>query len=212
MKNIIIYGAGGFGREVKVLIKQINQSEAKYNIVGFVDDNPDLFGKVIDGTPVLGGIDYLLNYKEQVLVAVALVQNFKKELVDKLKRNEFINFCNLFHPAIYWDDTNVIGEGNILCHGMNVTCNVKIGSFNIFNGRVGVGHDVKIGDFNLFGPNSFIAGEVSIGNFNSFAMNSSIIQQKSVGDYNRINLNSVIVRNIGHEGVYFGIPATKQTF
>ena len=41
MKDIAIYGAGGFGREIACLIQMINKSEKKpkWNIVGFFDDN-----------------------------------------------------------------------------------------------------------------------------------------------------------------------------
>ena len=212
MKDIIIYSAGGFGREVHVLIKQINKIDKKYNVLGFVDDNPNISSQSINGIPVLGDHNYLLAYSQPVVVAVALTNRTKNELVEKLMINSFLSFDNLIHPDIYWDDTNSIGIGNILCHAMNLTCNIAIGNFNIFNGKVGIGHDVKIGNFNLFGPNSFIAGTVNIGNFNIFAMNSSVIQQRSIGDGNTINLNSVIIKNVGHNGVYFGVPALKQTF
>lgn len=35
MKDIAIYGAGGFGREVASLIKRINRIENQWNFVGF---------------------------------------------------------------------------------------------------------------------------------------------------------------------------------
>ena len=40
MKDIAIYGAGGFGREVACMIKHINESadEPIWNLVGFFDD------------------------------------------------------------------------------------------------------------------------------------------------------------------------------
>ena len=44
MKDIAIYGAGGFGKEVACLIKRINEQEPTWKLVGFFDDNPlDLF-------------------------------------------------------------------------------------------------------------------------------------------------------------------------
>ena len=212
MKDIIIYGAGGFGREVNVLIKQINSLKETYNVLGFVDDNPEILNKNVNGLKVLGGIEYLLTFDKPVVVAVAIITKSKETIVNRLLQNKNLIFNNLIHPQIYWDDTNVIGSGNILCHGMNITCNVVIGDFNLFNGKVGLGHDVNIGSYNLFGPNSFIAGEVTIANNNTFSMNSSVIQQKKIGSYNVINLNSVVIRNIKDNGTYFGVPALKQKF
>ena len=39
MKDLIIVGAGGFGRELLQWIKDINRIERKWNIAGFIDDN-----------------------------------------------------------------------------------------------------------------------------------------------------------------------------
>ena len=38
MKDIAIYGAGGFGREMASLLKRINSIEKQWNFVGFFDD------------------------------------------------------------------------------------------------------------------------------------------------------------------------------
>ena len=38
MKDIAIFGVGGFGREVLALIKNINEVTPTWNIVGFFDD------------------------------------------------------------------------------------------------------------------------------------------------------------------------------
>ena len=39
MKEIAIYGAGGFGREVACLINRINEVEPAWNLVGFFDED-----------------------------------------------------------------------------------------------------------------------------------------------------------------------------
>ena len=38
MKDLIIVGAGGFGREVVWLVERINQSQPTWKVLGFVDD------------------------------------------------------------------------------------------------------------------------------------------------------------------------------
>ena len=38
MKDIAIYGAGGFGREVACLLNAINANDAIWNLIGFFDD------------------------------------------------------------------------------------------------------------------------------------------------------------------------------
>ena len=41
MKNIIIIGAGGVGREVSLIIEKINKLKATWNLIGFIDDNQE---------------------------------------------------------------------------------------------------------------------------------------------------------------------------
>ena len=54
-KNLIIIGAGNCGE--KIFREIHNNSELKYNIVGFLDDSRNKIGRTIHGIPVLGRID-----------------------------------------------------------------------------------------------------------------------------------------------------------
>ena len=51
--DIIIIGAGGVGREVALIIEQINARTPKWNILGIVDDNESMWGKVVNGYVVV---------------------------------------------------------------------------------------------------------------------------------------------------------------
>ena len=57
MKNLIIIGVGGVGREIALIVEQINAIEETWNLVGFIDDNSSNWGHVINGYSVMGGVD-----------------------------------------------------------------------------------------------------------------------------------------------------------
>lgn len=38
MRDIAIYGAGGFGKEVACLLNRINEVNHQWNLIGFFDD------------------------------------------------------------------------------------------------------------------------------------------------------------------------------
>jgi NADH/NAD ratio-sensing transcriptional regulator Rex len=58
LKDIAIVGAGGLGKEIAVLIHQINQEELTWNVIGFYDDAVPIGNKVA-GHLVLGKISEL---------------------------------------------------------------------------------------------------------------------------------------------------------
>jgi sugar O-acyltransferase (sialic acid O-acetyltransferase NeuD family) len=210
MKKIAIVGAGGFGQEVFCLWRDMLQYKGeKYDFIGYFDDKEELsessFGKVIGKVDDLNYIDFKL----EVVLAVGSPKILKK-IKDRIN-NPHIIFPNLIHPTIKFLDEQTIsmGEGNILSLDVILSCNCKIGSFNIFNTRSTLGHDDVIGNFNVFSPNSQISGNVTIENENFFGFNCGIIQGKKVGNYNTIGAGAILLRSIKNEGTYIGVPAVK---
>lgn len=84
--NIIIIGAGQLGAMTRNMVRQ--DASTNYQIVGIIDDNPDVHKKFLDGIPVFppSQLSQLVN-EEQVDRAIFAIQNIslarKNELVDK---------------------------------------------------------------------------------------------------------------------------------
>lgn len=213
-ERIAIIGCGGFGREVLQIIKQINEVDKIWEVIGFFDDSFKE-GKVelINGIPLLGKITDLSGYPSSLnlVIAVGNAVTFKL-ILDKINLEKY-NFPNIIHPSVGFDnEVNQIGFGNVISRDCVFTCNVKIGNFNNFNINGVVGHDVKMGNFNIIGPKVQISGMVIIGDGNQWGMCSGIIQNKSVGNNNFIGGFSFLIQNITDNNSYFGIPATKQKY
>ena len=47
-KQILIFSAGGSGREIFQLIFSINKLKNEWDVIGYVDDDPKKIGKKID--------------------------------------------------------------------------------------------------------------------------------------------------------------------
>lgn len=213
MKDIAIYGAGGFGREVACLINKINEKEKVWNLIGFFDDGKPK-NSLIEYGKILGGINEL-NIWDKPLSVVIAIGNPKTvyNIVSKIF-NSFVDFPNLYAPDTIILDNNSIslGKGNIICYGCWLSCNITIGDFNIFNGFITVGHDVSIGSYNSFMPAVRISGEVNIQNNNFFGVSSVILQQVKIGSNTTIGANSVIIRKTKDGNTYVGNPASIVKF
>ena len=54
-------GAGGHARETLGIFEDINQVEKRWKVLGFIDEDPDKHGQILDAVPVLGGFDWFSN-------------------------------------------------------------------------------------------------------------------------------------------------------
>jgi len=210
MKDIAIFGAGGFGREVACLINIINKKEPTWNLIGFYDDNPMLKGEKISHFGFcLGGLDALNNYDKELAIVIPIGSPLTVRKIVTSINNPNIYYPNIIHPDFKIKDpqTFVIGKGNIIQDGCSVSCDVSIGDFNVFNGGVVFGHDDKIGSFNSFMPAIRVSGEVEIGDANFFGVGSVILQQIKIGNEIRLGAGSVLMTKPKDGKLYVGNPA-----
>lgn len=213
MKNIAIFGAGGFGREVACLIHRVNQhvtnDSEKWNIVGFFDDAPNLKGTKNEYGEVIGGMDALNSWESPLSIVISIgTPAILKLLVSKIN-NPLIDYPNLIDPdVVFMDKENVkIGRGNVICSQSIVSTNVAIGDFNIVNCCTVIGHDASLGNYNAIMPSVNISGGVQIGNENYFGVSSVVLQYLKIGNRTKIGANSTIFQKTKDGNTYIGNPA-----
>ena len=213
MKDIAIFGAGGFGREVACLIRLINESlnEPRWNLIGFFDDNEGIKGTSNEYGKVLGGMETLNSWKTPLDIAIAVGNPQVVRKIAEGINNSLVDFPNIIAPSVTWlDKSNVrMGKGNLLCSGCLVSCNIEIGNFNIFNGYIPIGHDTTIGNYNVIMPSWNISGGIIMGDCNFMGVKSVVLQYLKIGNNTRIGAGSVVMRNTKDGYLYIGIPAQK---
>lgn len=207
MKQIVIIGAGGFGREVQWLIERINEKKILWEIKGYIDDGMEV-GTQINGYTVLGGIQTLADTKEKISVVCAIGSaKTRKEIVEKLLCNDNLEFPNLIDPSVQMSKYVNLGKGNIICAGNILTVNIAIKDFTILNLDCTTGHDVVINSFVTVYPSVNISGCVTIGENVEVGTGTQIIQGKNICANTIVGAGTVVVKNIESEGIYVGIPA-----
>jgi len=212
MKKIAVYGAGGFGREVKMLIDQVNASSMTYEFAGYFDDGVEK-GTLVNGFPVLGGRDHLNAFAEPLCVAFAIGSPaMKKKIIGNVK-NDNVSYPSLIHPnVLIGNDDVTIGEGCIICAGCIITINIKIGKFVILNLACTVGHDTVIEDYASFMPGVNISGEVLIKEGVYVGTGAKIINQLDIGRFTIVGAGAVVSKTLPDECTAVGIPAKAIKF
>jgi sugar O-acyltransferase (sialic acid O-acetyltransferase NeuD family) len=207
MKDLAIIGAGDFGREVALLVHQLNKAQPTWNLVGFYDDNLPKGSRVFK-LPVLGGVGDIKN--DPSLVVGISNPKVKKSIVEKLAGQGF-DFPSLISPSCeVGDPDNFLGKGCIITAGCILTVNITIGDFVIINLATTVGHDAHIGDFTSIMPHCSISGGAKIGSECYFGTGSSILQNLSIGDGSIIGAGAVITKSFPANAKLIGLPAINK--
>ena len=208
MKDIAIYGAGGLGKEIYILLKEVNEIKQKWNFIGYFDRMYEKGYSNGYGT-VIGGLDDLNEFNHDLDLIIAMGDGNIRRLIFESIHNNYIHYPNLISNSVIWSDPlrANIGVGNIIVGNSAISCDVSIGNFNLMNGHVILGHDVKIGNFNSIMPKVFIAGAVNVGDDNFFGVSSIILQQLSVGKNVHLGAGSVLMTKPKDGNTYIGNPA-----
>lgn len=208
MNKIAIYGAGGFGKEVRELIDQIGQFE----FIGFFDDSFS-HGNEIDGSLILGGLKEVNLFPEKLFLVISIADPKTKLKIINCITNSNISYPILIHPSCIIGSRNIqIGEGSIICASTIITVNINIGSHVILNLACTVGHDTIIGSFSSFMPAVNISGEVEIGEFVYCGTGVKIINKIKIGEGTIIGAGALVHKNLPSNCTAVGFPAKPIKF
>jgi len=210
MEDIVIIGAGGFGREVAWLIEDINRESKKWSIVGFVDDDQSIQGTELNGYKVVGNIDWL---KKQELYVVNAIGDpvTKKRIIEKLDGSKN-QYPVLIHPSVIYSDSVNFGEGSIICAGNIITVNIEIGKHVIVNLDCTIGHDAIIGAYSTILPSVNVSGFVKTEECVSVGTGSAIIHGVNIGKNTVIGAGAVVVKDLPANCTAVGSPAKPIKF
>ena len=213
MKDLIIIGAGGFGREAAWLAERINKYAPTWNLLGYIDDDPKMQGKLINGKRVLGMVCDACRFKDAYFVCAVGSSAVRERIIGRLlEADPSVRFATLIDPAAEFSDYVDIGEGSIICAHTIMTVNISIGSHVIVNLDCTIGHDAVIGDFATLYPSVNISGKVTIGRCCELGTGMNIIQQKTVGEYSIVGAGAVVVKDIPEHCTAVGQPARPIKF
>lgn len=208
MKNVIIVGASGFGREVLYTIGEINRVSPTYCVKGFIDDNLSALDGFDLEYKVLGKISgWVPNREDRYVLAIADPKT-KEKVIPNLKEKGAL-FETIIAPTASVADSATLGEGVVVFGYSGISVNVKIGNFVFFNAMDGIGHDTVIGDYCSFGPKVCISGHTKIGKCVNFGALSSTYPGITIGDYAVVGMNSAAIKQVKPNTTVIGVPAKK---
>lgn len=206
MKKIIIAGAGGFGREILQLIKDINHHAESWHIAGFINDIPNALDGYECSHGIIGTINDCRPSADEVYVCAIGDPVGRMQVVEKL-RTKGAQFTSLIHPTAIIGSYSSIGEGLIMYSFSKISVNCEIGDFVSIASASLVGHDVTLGDYCAISPSCTLTGNVKIGDRVFLGSNSTVIPRIVVGNDVYVGAGSVVISPLKNGLKVMGNPA-----
>ncbi len=204
--KLLIYGAGGLGREYCDIANRINDINHKWKEISFIDDDESLGDKYYGGKIYnLKDLDALDRKDCEFVIAVGN-PGTRCELWKRMK--------NLgFQGAVLIDPKSCVSQSAKICEGVVISAFAFISSLStigenslILPGAV-IGHDVVIGAHSFVCCNATLGGNVHVGERVFFAENVPVREGLTVGTDSIMSLGSVILRDVPEAVIMFGNPA-----
>lgn len=210
MKELFIVGSGGFGKQVIEIVEKINEINKTFKLVGLIDDNQSLIGNEVLGYKIIGTTDHLkeFSYNNKVYGIIAIAEgNFRRQISKKL---DCVQWVNLIHPNAMVSKYVSIGKGNIICAGVVINPECKLGDHCHINIGTTLGHDVSMLDYVTVMPGSRISGNVTLKTNSMVGTGSTIIQGLIIEESVVLGAGAVVTKNTIPNSVYIGVPAKRH--
>ncbi len=207
MRDLIIVGASGFGREVAQYVEDINQCSPTWNLLGYIDDNLEALDGIGHGHAVIDTIQGHTPKGCADYVCGLAMPAVKRSVVELLE-GRGARFVTLQHPSARVSRYARIGRGCIITPNSNINTDAVVGNF-VSVLASGVGHDAMVGDFSTLSGHVCVNGHVEIGPGVYVGCGALIAPSKKVGEGATVAIGSVVVTNVRPGVKVFGNPAKK---
>jgi len=210
VRELVIIGAGGFGREASLLVEQINATAGivAFKLLGFIDKDQSKWGSKYRGYSVLGDTDLFKQpgFKPEVICVIAEPQ-IKQRIVENEVSMELC-YANLIHPDVQYSAADVkVGKGVLINKGCLLTTNIRIGNHVSINPGCGIGHDVVIGDYTTLMWRVNLSGNVTVGEGCLIGSGATVLQGLSIGRGVTVGAGAVVTKDLPDGCTAVGVPA-----
>jgi len=208
MKQLIIIGAGGFGREVLAWARQSLGCGEAWTVKGFLDDNIEAIAGLHVPAPWLGRIEDHQPAADEVFVCAMGVPAIKRRCFECIEARGG-QFITLIHRTAVVGDQVKLGAGVILCPYAVVSGYNVIGKSVVVNMHATVDHDANVGDWTQINCHCDVTAGVQVGSEVWFSSHVAVAPRLRIGDRAYLGIGSAILRDVEADTKVFGLPARR---
>jgi len=208
MRNLLIIGARGFGRDIYNLALECYGCQKDYQIKGFLDDKKDALDTFCDYAPIVSSVEnYIVEDDDVFICALGDIQ-YKKKYIQMIidKGGKFIS---LIHPTAHVNINAKIGIGCIVLNNAFLGSGSIIGDFVLIQISSIIGHDVKIGNYSRVDCHAVCTGGAVLEDEVTIHTSAIINQKVRVRKGATVGAASFVIREVEANSTVYGNPAIK---
>lgn len=208
MKNLVIVGAGGFGREMFAAAKCAVGYGETFAVKGFLDENPRALDGFAGYPAVIGAPSSYVPAPDDVFITAlgSIASRRKCAAMIAAKGGEFISI--IANTAFL--GTNVrIGKGCFIANNVTLTADITLGDHVAVFHSSSIGHDSRLGDFSHVYAQCSVGGGVTIGDGAKVFPGSVIVPRRRIGANATVGAGSTVVIDVEEGKTVFGSPAME---
>ena len=199
-----IVGAGAQGR----ITAEVWRAHVPELALCFLDDDPTLHGRSIDGVTVAGAVHTLQTVTlEDRQVVLAIGDNRRRlELAAQWER-EGVSWATVVHPSAVIMPSAEVGGGTVVFAQAVVNSAARVGRHVIINTAAIVEHDTVIEDGASLGPGVCMGGRVHIERGAFISTGVTLAPRVRIGAHTVVGAGATVVADLPPRVLAYGTPA-----
>ena len=206
-RPLLIIGTGGFAREASAAVWA--DPERRWQLVGFLDDDPSRVGTVVGGAEVLGPTEAVADYPEaSVVVCTGNPRDYasRYRIVHRLGLDTE-RYATIVHPSVSLGHGSHVGHGSVLLAQVVLTADVTIGTHVACMPHVTLTHDDVVGSFSTIASGVSVGGSAHVGTGAYLGAAAVLREGVTIGDWSLVGAGSLVLADLPARCVAFGHPA-----
>ncbi len=213
-RELLIFGAGGFGREVASWAGRAHWQDRGFRVAGFIDDNSQV--SELNGFAVLSLEDAAGRHPGASVIATVGDPRVRERLIAKAVAAGLVPTAPLVHPNVEYDHDNVaFGEGVVVCAGSILTVNIVVEPHAQINLDCTVGHDAVVGAYSTLSPGVHISGNVTLEPYSFIGTGAVTVngfpgRPLTIGTGAVVGAGAVVTKDVAPGITVTGVPARPR--
>ena len=205
MKKLYLYGAGSGSREVLLMILRINAVDPEWEIMGFVDEDPEKVGTNVDDFEVFGPDD-VTSTKNTYGICGIMDPYIRQRMIEQHIEGRDLQLPTIIAPDVIVPGDFAAGPGTIIMPTTTISFDVQLGKgvFALW-GSV-LGHHLRAGEYATILSFASITGECRVGARSTIGAGAILNNKVTVGADSFVGIGSTVLRDVGDHKQVVSLP------